>query len=139
MIPSDHKNYNEEMASERVEVRSRYEAELSRMLVEKAVFDSDYSLAAKIGELHLLADDLPIIEFPVKNTRGAQLVKRCSPEPSNRVIKKKDTTAFTTPQKKTNCLQMLLTPPNTPEVEQTMVVYDMTQDVEEIVEIICTD
>lgn len=126
------------MASERLEVRIRYEEELSRMLVDKPVLNSDYSLTAKIGELNLLANDLPTKRVLANNPRVTHPIKRRSVVTHARVTKKRSKTPLTTPQKRISRLQMLLTPPNTPEVERS-VVYDMTQDDDEVVEIMSID
>jgi hypothetical protein len=109
------------------------------MLINKAVLDSDYSLTTKIGELNLLANDLPMGEVALNTSFGIYQIKRRSPKTPSRVTKKRDNTPLGTPQKRIAALGMLLTPPRTPKFEQTMVVYDMTQDDEEIVEIMYID
>jgi hypothetical protein len=139
VIPPSHKKYDEEMASERVEVRTRYDAKLSETLRRRAVSDSDYCLAAKIGELNLLTDGLPEIEIPAIKPRVILPTRRRPAATPDRITKKKSKTISVTPQKKTRGLQLPLTPPVTPQMERTVVVYDMTLGDHEVVEIICID
>jgi hypothetical protein len=125
------------MASERLEVRTRYDVKLSEVLRGKAVSDSDYCLAAKIGELNPLTDDLQEIEVPPNKPRLILPVRRRSAVTPDRITKKKSKTPSATPQKRISSLQLPLTPPATPKMERTFVVYDMTQGDDEVVEIIC--
>lgn len=137
MIPLGHEKYDEEMASERMEVRTRYNAKLSKLLVDKAVLDSDYSLTAKIGELNLSTNNQTLVKVPNIRLGVVPPARKRSTVNTGRVTRNKDITLLATPQKQINVLQTLLTPPPTPNVERT-VVYDMTQE-EEVVEIICID
>ena len=127
------------MASERLEVRTRYDAKLSEVLRRRAVSDSDYCLTAKIGELNLLTDDLPEIEIPTTKPRVILPIRRRSAATPDRITRKKSKTPSVTPQKKISGLQLPLTPPATPQMERTVVVYDMTRGEDEVVEIICID
>jgi hypothetical protein len=137
VIPSNHKKYNEEMASERLEVRTRYDSTLSKVLLNRAVSESDYTLCAKIGELNLLTDALPKEKVPANGSRVVLPIRRRSAV-SPDCTKKRGKTVCATPQKKIGSLHFPLTPPTTPVVERT-VVYDMTQWDDEVSETICID
>jgi hypothetical protein len=138
VIPPDHKKYNKEMASERLEVRTRYDGKLTEVLLKRAVSDSDYTLCAKIGELNLLADNLSKKNVPANSPRVVLPIRRRYPTSPDCVAKKRAKTLYVTPQKKTDSIYAPLTPPITPQEERT-VVYDMTQWEDEVVQIICVD
>jgi hypothetical protein len=137
VIPRDHKKYNEGMASERSEVRTRYDPKLSKILLDRAVSDSDYSLNAKMNELNRLADALPKIEVPNNSPRVILPIRRQSAVTPDRATKKRGKTPCET-QKRISAFQALLTPPITPEMDRN-IVYDMTQWEDEVVEVICID
>ncbi len=138
LIPRDHKKYNEEMASERLEVRTRYDPKLSRILLDRAVSDSDYSLIARIGELNMSNGALPKTDVLTNSTRVILPIRRQSTVTPDPVTKKRGRTPCETPQKKINTFQAPLTPPITPGA-QRKIVYDMTQREDEIVDVMCLD
>jgi hypothetical protein len=125
VIPPGHKKYNEEMASERLEVRTRYDSKLSKVLLHRAVFESDYTLCAKVDELNLLADASPKENVPADTPRVLP-IRRQSADSPGCTSKKRGLTISATPKKKINSPQVPLTPPITPRAERT-VVHDMTQ------------
>ena len=120
LIPPEHKKYNEEMASERLEVRTRYDAKLSQVLVNRAVSDSDYTLSAKIGELGLLTDALPKKSVQTNSPPVVLPIRRRSIISPDCTPRKRGKTICATPQKKTDSIHAPLTPPITPQAEREL-------------------
>jgi hypothetical protein len=136
------------MASERQEVRTRLDANISKALIQKAVLCSDYSLCGDDKDPEWLANapTLPALNLGVscltvreQKPKESTAPTECARRPLHQLSSPAQSSSDkpTTPVKrKGSVVHGMLTPPVTPGIEK-MVVYDMTQGDDDIMEIWC--
>lgn len=141
VIPQEHRAYDEDLASERIEDRKRLDTKMNRLSIHRAVEESDYTLGAIIGESALQLEALPVTSVSAnelnvgrgrkKNKQSLGVVnnsvrkrqanipvtpkRKQSLEVVNSPTKKRRTSAPVTPKRKIRAAHALPSPPITPE------------------------
>jgi hypothetical protein len=136
VIPSGHPKYDEELASDRAEVRTRLDLNASKLFIKKAVEGSEYPLTGADGDPARVTNALRNVSVNEVADNLSKKRKRSTVR-DNTPAKKGLTVAAQTPERKTRKIIAPLTPPATPENENAILVYDMTHWNGEVLEIVC--